>query len=89
VTVYEIFSYGADPILPGLTATDLGGETDNVSLEETLHTLKTGIRLPCPESCPQSVYTELMLPCWNINPLNRPTFRSLLGLIQRVETNLF
>lgn len=90
VTVYEIFSYGLDPILPGLSSnTESDAETDNTKMKEMLDLLNKGVRLPCPEACPQSVYTQLMLPCWEIQPQNRPSFRSLLGDIMKVETNLF
>jgi serine/threonine protein kinase len=89
VTLFEIFSYGLDPILPGLATNENDADTDNIKTKEMMELLNKGVRLPCPESCPQSVYTQLMLPCWELNPQKRPSFRSLLGDIMKVENNLF
>jgi len=89
VTLFEIFSYGLEPILPGLSNNEAEADPDNMRMKEMLDLLNNGVRLPCPESCPQSVYTQLMLPCWDLQPQNRPSFRSLLGDIIKVESNLF
>lgn len=35
-----------------------------------------GERLPCPEVCPPSIYSLLLL-CWSLNPNNRPKFSKI------------
>lgn len=70
VTLFEMFSLGEDPQLPSLKE----HSTDQAML---LAALENGERLPCPSECPQQIYVELMLPCWNCESHFRPTFTCL------------
>ena len=47
--------------------------------------LEEGARLPRPDICPASAYTELMLPCWAADPAQRPTFAELAVAVRKVE----
>jgi hypothetical protein len=78
VTLYEVFSLGAEPNLPGATGND-------IEVDEVFNLLTKGVRLSCPTTCPQVVYSTLMLPCWQINPTERPSFSKILGDIREIE----
>jgi Janus kinase 2 len=78
VTLFEIFSLGQEPNLPGASSND-------VEVDEIFNLLTKGVRLPCPTNCPQVIYSNLMLPCWQINPFERPTFSKILGDIREIE----
>jgi len=78
VTLYEIFSLGQEPNLPGATIND-------VEIDEIFNLLTNGVRLSCPPSCPQIIYNTLMLPCWQISPQERPTFSKILGDIREIQ----
>lgn len=43
---------------------------------EVLHQVEHGYRMPCPQYCPAALY-EIMLECWNKDPMKRPTFETL------------
>ena len=89
VTLYEIFSYGQEPTLPGVKVNEEGEEqSETAELDEIFKLLTNGVRLPCPETCPKSVYTQLMLPCWQLNPHERPTFSKLLTLLFNIKEGL-
>lgn len=47
---------------------------DNSTVEQRV---QAGYRLPQPSECPEEVYRELMLACWNAAPEERPTFAQL------------
>ncbi len=47
-----------------------------------------GLRLPVPENCPASVYTEIMLPCWHKDPKKRPRFPELKVALKRIENQV-
>ncbi len=81
VTLYEIFSLGKEPNLPGASSNDEG-------VDEIFGLLTKGVRLPCPENCPKVVYSTLMLPCWQIIPTERPTFSKILGDIREIHREI-
>uniref|UniRef100_A0A914E0H7 Protein kinase domain-containing protein n=1 Tax=Acrobeloides nanus TaxID=290746 RepID=A0A914E0H7_9BILA len=64
VLMYEIFSGGKVPYT-------------TMSNDEMLEFLQEGNRLSCPEETPEEVY-EIMLQCWNQEPVNRPTFEEMV-----------
>lgn len=37
-----------------------------------------------PDNCPEIVYNQLMEPCWEYNPRDRPTFTKLLADINGI-----
>ena len=43
---------------------------------EVLHQVEHGYRMLCPQGCPQALY-NIMLECWNKDPMTRPTFETL------------
>lgn len=69
VTLHEIFTFGESPNL-----------NNNANLDATgiLALLTAGVRLECPRFCPQNVYDDVMILCWDFNPKRRPNFSELL-----------
>jgi fyn-related kinase len=43
---------------------------------EVLHQVEHGYRMQAPQNCPPQLY-EIMLECWNKDPMKRPTFETL------------
>ena len=43
---------------------------------EVLSQVERGYRMPCPPNCSTALY-EIMLECWNKDPMRRPTFETL------------
>lgn len=87
VTMYETFSFGEEPRLPGLDSSTerLQNEQEKGSTE-LLAALENGIRLPCPFTCPQAIYVKLMHPCWNLKSHKRPDFATLCKDIEDLLT---
>ncbi|EZA58280.1 hypothetical protein DMN91_006513 [Ooceraea biroi] len=81
VTMYETFSHGEDPKLPGLNGSE---EEGSAEVGQVLAVLEQGTRLPCPPTCPQEVYVKLMNPCWNLQSHERPDFVTLRSEIQKL-----
>ncbi|XP_049818027.1 tyrosine-protein kinase Src42A [Aethina tumida] len=63
ILLTELVTYGRIPY-PGMTNA------------EVLHQVEHGYRMPQPPNCPQSLY-DIMLECWNRDPMKRPTFETL------------
>ncbi|KAG5678000.1 hypothetical protein PVAND_007711 [Polypedilum vanderplanki] len=63
VLLWEIATYGMSPY-PAIDLTDV------------YHRLESGYRMERPQGCPPEVY-ELMRKCWQWNPADRPTFKSI------------
>ncbi|OAD58872.1 Tyrosine-protein kinase hopscotch [Eufriesea mexicana] len=78
VTMYETFGFGEEPRLPGLDSSSerLQNEQEKASTE-LLTALERGTRLPCPSTCPQTIYVKLMYPCWHLQSHQRPDFTTL------------
>lgn len=91
VTLWEMFTFGASPYLHGCEnffKPSAGDEKHQEDLATWLGLLNDGHRLPKPEQCPAAVYADLMLPCWQRDPKQRPSFRDLggqRGFIAEVE----
>ena len=66
VTVWEIFSAGAEPYA-------------SLGLGEIGAFVRGGGRLepPSPDICPAEVFTVLIAPCWAADPMERPSFDEL------------
>nr|XP_047133477.1 uncharacterized protein LOC100212045 [Hydra vulgaris] len=63
VVLFEIVTLGGTPY-------------PSISNRELLTLLKSGYRMERPENCSESMY-DIMLHCWNEDPLQRPTFTEL------------
>lgn len=63
VLLYEIITFGGIPY-PGS------------SNQEVFDQVTSGYRMPCPPKCPGFLY-NVMKECWNDEPEDRPTFKSL------------
>ncbi|KAH7708778.1 TK protein kinase [Aphelenchoides avenae] len=55
---------------------------------EVVEQVKLGYRMPCPKNCPEVLYNELMLECWNTIPEKRPTFAFLSWFLDNYTVNL-
>ncbi|KAH7966577.1 hypothetical protein HPB49_017871 [Dermacentor silvarum] len=71
VTLWEMFSYGEDPVIQGVTQENLGSE------------LVQGKRLACPADCPADLY-QLMLLCWTTDAHQRPGFSHIKGMVHNL-----
>ncbi|XP_023229778.1 tyrosine-protein kinase JAK2-like [Centruroides sculpturatus] len=69
ITLWEMFSYGKNPIIPGISDTKLA------------EALQKGTRLCCPESCPVEIY-RLMIECWDSDSHKRPSFSDIREQIE-------
>ncbi|XP_062970653.1 macrophage-stimulating protein receptor isoform X4 [Cynocephalus volans] len=74
VLLWELLTRGAPPY-PHIDPFDI------------THFLAQGRRLPQPEYCPNSLY-QVMQRCWEVEPTARPTFRALVGEVERVVASL-
>lgn len=53
------------------------------SNEELVDKLKEGYRMPRPPLCDQFVYDECMLACWREDPKQRPSFATIVQLLNQ------
>ncbi|GAB6032184.1 hypothetical protein CHUAL_010831 [Chamberlinius hualienensis] len=72
ITLYEMFSYGKEPIIEGCKD------------DELLKALEEGKRLGFPGTCSLRIYTDLMKRCWEGEPDKRPSFSQLLIEIKKL-----
>ncbi|VIO97359.1 SRC-1, putative [Brugia malayi] len=61
ILLYEIITKGQVPY-PGMHN------------REVIEQVELGYRMPMPRGCPEQIYTEVMLKCWDKVPDRRPTF---------------
>ncbi|XP_065168066.1 tyrosine-protein kinase hopscotch-like [Atheta coriaria] len=71
VTLAEMYLRGEDLKLPFVSQTDVPDH------EQLVKALESGLRIPCPPKCPQSIYVDVIYPCWNADSHQRPTFQAL------------
>ncbi|XP_065661253.1 ephrin type-A receptor 3 isoform X4 [Hydra vulgaris] len=78
ILLFEIVTLGGAPY-PGIINRQL------------LSLLKSGYRMEKPDNCGDQMY-EIMLKCWNVSPLKRPTFTNLREHFEKIigqETSYF
>eukprot|EP00112_Aurelia_sp_Birch-Aquarium-sp1_P004767 Seg1541.1 transcript_id=Seg1541.1/GoldUCD/mRNA.D3Y31 product="Tyrosine-protein kinase CSK" protein_id=Seg1541.1/GoldUCD/D3Y31 len=63
VLLWEIYSFGRNPY-------------PRVPLKDVSAKVEKGYRMEIPDGCPNTIYV-LMQRCWNLDPLRRPSFKSL------------
>lgn len=63
ILLTELVTYGRIPY-PGMTNAEVLRQVDN------------GYRMGNPQGCPEALH-DIMLQCWNKEPMNRPTFHTL------------
>ncbi|XP_014232207.1 tyrosine-protein kinase hopscotch [Trichogramma pretiosum] len=90
VTLFEIFSFGEDPLLPEFVSKDNKNSIDKSQCVFSTHNmelykaLQKGSRLPCPRTCPQEIYVKIMVPCWNFSSHERPCFKTLTKILKKI-----
>ncbi|XP_078379545.1 proto-oncogene tyrosine-protein kinase receptor Ret-like isoform X1 [Oculina patagonica] len=73
VLLYEILTVGGSPY-PGIKAREIARK------------LQEGFRMPKPKHVDSKLY-QIMLKCWEENPIDRPTFAKLKDTIKDMERN--
>ncbi|XP_077998531.1 ephrin type-B receptor 1-B-like [Glandiceps talaboti] len=73
IVMWEVMSYGERPYW-------------NWSNRDVIKSVEKGYRLPPPMDCPQALH-QLMLDCWQKDRINRPTFSSLVNMLDRLIRN--
>lgn len=73
MTLWEMYSYGENPIYPG-----------DVADSELLETLERGLRLECPTDCPLAIYQTMHM-CWRADSHQRPSFSELKAHIEETR----
>ena len=62
VVLWEIFAFGRAPY-------------PRMGQKEVVDAVLKGYRMECPEACPKEVYDLIIMVCWEIDPVKRPTFK--------------
>ncbi|KAL1488030.1 hypothetical protein ABEB36_015403 [Hypothenemus hampei] len=83
VTLFETFTYGED--LPSLGRIHPYPEGQEQCF--LLQAIQNGDRYPCPKDCEQTIYVNVMRPCWETDPHKRPPFKKLVSDINDLLHN--
>ncbi|XP_033097850.1 ephrin type-A receptor 4-like isoform X2 [Anneissia japonica] len=70
VLMWEVVSFGERPYW-------------NWSNQDVIQAVEKGYRLPPPMDCPEAVH-QLMLDCWQKDRLHRPTFATIVSILERM-----
>lgn len=70
IVMYEIFTSGQSPYT-------------GMSNNEVWVKVKDGYRLPCPASCPEDFFKEVVSACWMQDAKQRPAFGALVPLLKK------
>uniref|UniRef100_A0A0M3JTJ3 Tyrosine-protein kinase n=1 Tax=Anisakis simplex TaxID=6269 RepID=A0A0M3JTJ3_ANISI len=74
VLIFEVTSHGGSPY-------------SDFDTKEVIAKVESGYRLPKPADCPQRIYDDIMLECWNQEPTRRPTFASISRYFDKFFNN--
>ncbi|RXN37769.1 tyrosine- kinase JAK1-like protein [Labeo rohita] len=86
VTLYEIMTYcDRENSPPQVFLQTIGRSHGQMTMARLVEALEKGWRMPCPDSCPEMVYTQ-MHRCWSHAPENRADFKSLIKEIEFLLT---
>ncbi|RXN27686.1 tyrosine- kinase JAK1-like protein [Labeo rohita] len=86
VTLYEIMTYcDRENSPPQVFLQTIGRSHGQMTMARLVEALEKGWRMPCPDSCPEMVYTQ-MRRCWSHAPENRADFKSLIKEIEFLLT---
>lgn len=64
ILLFEIFTRGQQPY-------------SGMHNREVVEQVSIGYRIPCPKTCPDQIYYDVQLRCWDKEPEKRPTFDHL------------
>ncbi|KAI1705593.1 protein tyrosine kinase domain-containing protein [Ditylenchus destructor] len=78
----DVWSFG---ILAWQMLSDGATPYESMDLDGLIQLLYSGERLECPLRCPEDLYDDIMLPCWEHLPEIRPSFAQLQGLLLDLE----
>uniref|UniRef100_A0A8C5C9B1 Tyrosine-protein kinase n=1 Tax=Gadus morhua TaxID=8049 RepID=A0A8C5C9B1_GADMO len=85
VTLYEILTRCDPAMNPPKKLTEmLGNAHGQMVVTALISLLERRKTLPCPKDCPHEVYM-LMKQCWNVEPGQRPSFKSLIESIATIR----
>ncbi|XP_074546358.1 tyrosine-protein kinase JAK2-like [Halichoeres trimaculatus] len=89
VVLYELFTYSDKNCSPPAVFMDkMGNEKQGqMIVYHLIDLLKSGYRLPAPESCPKEIH-KIMTECWNTDPRLRPSFKKLIVSVETVRDSL-
>ena len=73
IVLYEIITYGRTPY-PVMTHA------------QVMEALQKDYRMPCPQGCPDKLH-NIMMDCWQENPVSRPTFETLQRQLEEFFTD--
>nr|BAF02917.1 protein tyrosine kinase CSK [Monosiga ovata] len=72
VVLWEIFAFGRAPY-------------PRMGQKEVVDAVVKGYRMECPDTCPKEVYDKIMMACWEIDPVKRPTFKTLMRALSSIQ----
>ena len=80
--LYSTFTVKSDVWSFGILLVELVGHIPypGMTSAETLAQVERGYRMPMPPKCTKSLY-EIMLKCWDKDPIKRPTFEYLHDIL--------
>ncbi|XP_051743713.1 non-receptor tyrosine-protein kinase TYK2 isoform X2 [Ctenopharyngodon idella] len=85
VTLYEILTHCNHRQSPPSKFFDMMGLVHGqMTVVKLISLLEKNERLPCPRDCPREIYV-LMEQCWDFNPGQRPSFRSLAESLEDIR----
>eukprot|EP00050_Salpingoeca_kvevrii_P016311 m.54327 g.54327 ORF g.54327 m.54327 type:complete len:482 (+) comp6836_c1_seq1:107-1552(+) len=68
VVMWEIYSYGRTPY-------------PRMSQKDVVEQVAKGFRMECPDACSDWLYHNVMMRCWEIDPIKRPRFATLKDVL--------
>ena len=57
-----------------------------MSCEQAVKEVQRGYRMEKPDKCPDDIYYNIILRCWDENPDKRPTFETLSSQFSKYDS---